>query len=161
MKTNNIDIGYRGQIEIKYVKNGTVIKKIVKHNQGTAVLFNFIANCLAGNSVDYLRPKFIRLFNAHDAGDFNATTLVTPSQISLLQDSINVTSNNDSYTTSFDFLVSEYNLNSDEYQAIALYAENNYNNLGNPSAYVILDEVAEVPEKTNVLVTWKMTITNI
>lgn len=49
-------IKYQGNVNIKLIKRGKVIKEINNHNDGTSQLFKFILDCLAGNYYPINRP---------------------------------------------------------------------------------------------------------
>lgn len=62
----NSTLAYNGQVKIELVKNKKVLKSINCHNEGTAELFRYIANALAGNTNSNSMPKFITMFECKE-----------------------------------------------------------------------------------------------
>ena len=60
MKSNTL--GYSGYVSIKIYKGNKLYKTINQHNEGTAELFRYIANALAGNTNSALMPRYIHTF---------------------------------------------------------------------------------------------------
>lgn len=59
-------IGYQGSISVSVKRGDKTILKRSYHNSGMPNLFRYIANVVAGNSANELRPVKIKLFNYAD-----------------------------------------------------------------------------------------------
>lgn len=84
MQNSATAISYRGDVKITTIKNGRAIKTNEYRNTGTAPLFSFLGNCLAGNfPVAYnLRPFKLKLLQLKNtAGYATAPTTISPADI--------------------------------------------------------------------------------
>lgn len=62
---NTSSVSYKGTVEVSYFKNKKCIRKQKFNNNGTAVLFSFLVNALAGNfsEISGKRPLYIMCAN--------------------------------------------------------------------------------------------------
>lgn len=77
-------ISYRGDVKVTLIRNGRAIKTNEYRNTGTAPLFSFLGNCLAGNfPVAYnLRPFKLKLLQLKETEKYSiAPTTISPADI--------------------------------------------------------------------------------
>jgi hypothetical protein len=144
-------INYTGTVTIKVVKNGKIIKKNKGKNAGLSPLFSFLTNCLVGNFVPKLSPKFIQLYNSADE-------LITLAEIPFSE--VNVyegSSSEESSIAAFKFLVPYASVTSGE----TIYRVNIKNDVED-MAELILPEGDQISLESgeNVIVEWEMEISN-
>ena len=68
---NNQSVNYKGIVKVSIVNGqNKTISTNTYHNNGTNNLFNFIANCIAGNYINHekYRPCKIALYRAAESG---------------------------------------------------------------------------------------------
>lgn len=177
-KTNGTSnsLAYRGDITIQLLRGKKVYKTIKTHNAGELPLFEFMANCLAGNYYPNKVPKFIRTFCYNDGmQDKETTKMLVPYSDLILEKNVDNVAD-PYYTVTMKFLIpfayimsaSESNRTTNGTNKICLYSnENSEENNGNPSASFILynedksDFDYILPDgKSNVLITWVMSLRN-
>ena len=161
------DISYAGEITVKILHGKKVVKSKKLHNNGTNLLFNYIARCLSGTYEEAYAPRYLRTF-------------YTTSEITDLYsfvnniDTTNVVSDCIPYGTvvisddavEFQFLIPSNVLNSNTINVLGMYSKDtlplNDTNVDNPMAYVVLGSGDEIDIQTgeNALVLWKMTLAN-
>lgn len=74
-------ISYQGNIKLSINRGNKTIMTKNYHNAGMPNLFKFLANCLAGNISEFMRPVKIKLFDLPGADTVNgveSTARVTP-----------------------------------------------------------------------------------
>ena len=74
-------ISYQGNIKLSINRGNKTIMTKNYHNAGMPNLFKFLANCLAGNISEFMRPVKIKLFDFPSADAINgveSTARVAP-----------------------------------------------------------------------------------
>lgn len=176
-------ISYKGLVKIEYMHGSNCIKSYTVHNDGTAELFRFIANALAGNFNKSMRPQFIHTFYcdrdeiriAEESTSESArnilwsverstcaynvplqTVQVRPAQISTTVNPLEKP-----YITEITFMI-PYSQIRDTSNIICLYNTSAFGSDVKPLAYIILPEDKELTIEglTNVAITWSMSVSN-
>ncbi len=170
---NTQSIGYSGKISISIVNGKRVISKQNYHNEGRLELFRFLANCLAGNLVEGLRPIQIKFFKYPANTSFNWTeavwndTSTAPKAVSpfIIYDAMPIVKANETTNTCtvvFHFRVPLSYL-TDDSNLIGLYSSNSSDDF-NASAWVIPDQPITLPENVvnnySLILEWTLSISN-
>lgn len=74
-------VKYEGNVQIRLVKDGRVVKDITKHNSGNIPLFLFLANCLLGQFQSTGIPNYITLGYYSEQDGVNTYTNLSSSAI--------------------------------------------------------------------------------
>ena len=139
---------YKGKVSVTFTKGGKVIYKNKGKNAGTTSLFNFFAQCMAGNYNDRLRPKFIKLMSFEDGESENITESYIPfSGLSV-----------DSTKTKFKFLIPFSSLKEGKVVAELQLYNDNRNML---ASYMIpKSEQYTLGSGESIVVDWELEISN-
>lgn len=179
MKSNTL--GYSGYVSIKIYKGNKLYKTINQHNEGTAELFRYIANALAGNTNSALMPRYIHTFyctkfdpityiwGADAVGNElygtskSTCSYNTPfSSVEVKYDQ-NINNGDGGYNTEYTFLL-PYNQISETTNVVCLYNSIGYGDNIVPLAYIKLDHddwlTLSDNNDANIVITWVMTICN-
>ena len=183
---NKVDtISYQGSISVSVVNGNRLITKKKYHNKGMPNLFRFIANCLAGNKTESLRPTKIKLFNYKDAKDVlpnnfewntawttdTGPTVISPYIIYDATPVIEKDSKSDAYNVILHFRVPLSYIAGDEINVIGLYPSNATNDYGDISAYYLMADLDKniwkpitidtVSANYSLIMEWELSISNI
>lgn len=156
---NNSTITYSGKVNIKVVKDGTIIKDSTTHNKGNSPLFYFLCCCLVGSYVETNAPKYIKLIK--EVGEDETLTPAIP----ISNQSTPTKDTNDNYQVSFSSIV-EGSIIGNETKVIGLnlYSQNNVTLDGSSGmATIMFSEPMETPldaNNTSMYVTWTMSFEN-
>lgn len=161
LKKTSASVGYAGNIEIKIIRGEKVVKTIKAKNEGKKSLFNFLAGCLIGNYDTNGTPKYIML--GHTDGDDTGTVAVSTNAIPYSGVSVEYQGGTGEGLARaiFKFLIPFSSIPKDEtINCIRLYNSDLIWN--NHCAYFILQPADEIVSdgKSNILITWTMTISN-
>lgn len=153
---SNSIITYSGKVNIKIVKDGTIIKDSTTHNQGNPPLFYFLCCCLLGSYVETNAPKYIKLIR--EGGT------LTPA-IPISNQSTPTKDTNDNYQVSFSSIVEGSIIgNKTKVIGLNLYSQNNVTlDSSNGMATIMFSEPTETPldaNNTSIYVTWTMSFEN-
>ena len=161
-------IKYQGNVNIKLIKRGKVIKEINNHNDGTSQLFKFILDCLAGNYYPINRPTWIIPYYLGKAGGegkppiFYAISLFIP-----INDARVIQQDDDSYMLSYKCLITQTQLAGiqNSINGLLFYSTSN---IGNGSTtqgsqaqnYSMIMEFGEPLSELNsdILITWQIKV---
>lgn len=147
---NDKTIKYVGTVKIT-ILNDKKPKPIIKHNAGTANMFNFIARALAGESVIGLEPNNIMLQNVTDSVEKNL--LYTP--VSYDSKPVIVNTDNSSSLTMTFFIPGTIVISGKINRLQLISAANN-----SVMATLTLDEEIEAIVGSNIKVEWILSISN-
>lgn len=83
---NTSSVSYKGTVEVSYFKNKKCIRKQKFNNNGTAVLFSFLVNALAGNfsEISGKRPLYIMCANNEKEVEEALENLFVDSNITII-----------------------------------------------------------------------------
>lgn len=83
---NTSSVSYKGTVEVSYFKNKKCIRKQKFNNNGTAVLFSFLVNALAGNfsEISGKRPLYIMCANNEKEVEDALKNLFVDSNITII-----------------------------------------------------------------------------
>lgn len=83
---NTSSVSYKGTVEVSYFKNKKCIRKQKFNNNGTAVLFSFLVNALAGNfsEISGKRPLYIMCANNEKGVEEALKDLFVDSNITII-----------------------------------------------------------------------------
>lgn len=166
---NSSYVTYFGDITVKVVDKKGVQKGKTKtfKNNGRWPLFSFLTTCLDGNydTAENMRPRFINLFHADDAGatvpnisddrlspeikefakEDKKRTLITYSYV---ENNISVPAEGEgqlgSSSITYKFTIPFAHINtSDDINMICLYSKENYNVYENPSAFFFVKDIED------------------
>ncbi len=168
---NNQSVNYKGIVKVSIVNGqNKTISTNTYYNNGTNNLFNFIANCIAGNYINHekYRPCKIALYKAAASGS-NIKSEYRVSNF-IFQDGAAKVKNINSDKTSgceviYHFRIPFVQLTSSENVVSAalwpsIFSENN----NEYSAIVNLNPVIEIPENVStnwtIIVDWTLQISN-
>lgn len=164
----NEPITYTGTVTVKSVRKGKVVSSKQFHNNGYAPLFIFLLQCLA-NTQSYLdRPTDCYAVNKSDTG----YTFVSGVGTSFANSSITVSKDSDNQPyIEYNFYLpyqSQYLNNS--VNAIVLFSQNGINSstiedngaVDTTKCSMIVDfgEALNITENTDIVVVWRLQITN-
>lgn len=168
-------IAYRGTVRIQFMKGDKVYRTIEQHNEGTAELFRYLANALAGNTNNTNMPKYIHTFNAEDPasdqGDnlygTNRSTCALNTPFSNVE--VRYDSALDGYNTEYTFMI-PYSQIWGTTNVLALYNTTAFGDSITPLAFIRLKHYDD-PDRnqwitvtdsntSNVVITWIMTVYN-
>lgn len=83
---SNTTLQYTGDVSIKVLRKGKVVRSIRNHNDGNAPLFKFILDCLAGEYHEENRPTWIVPFHTEEDKDYYSIPKIIPvNQFAVLQ----------------------------------------------------------------------------
>lgn len=157
---------YTGKIKIKYISKNKIVKSYRAHNQGQLSLFKFICDCLVGQYDDDNSPKYIQIFNSTTKEpEFSKNYCVTTAAIRH-NSAVSLVVNNVEAKALIKFLIPGGSLKSSTNfrgNVLALYNKNNYDDVSNPMAYVVLEEsesIGAIEADTNILIEWSLSISN-
>ena len=156
---SNSIITYSGKVNIKIVKDGTIIKDSTTHNQGNDPLFYFLCCCLLGSYVEANAPKYIKLIRK--VGEDETLTPAIP----IIKQSTPIKDTNDNYQVSFSSIVEGSIIgNNTKVIGLNLYSQNNVTlDSSNGMATIMFSEPMETPldaNNTSMYVTWTMSFEN-
>lgn len=159
---NKNRITYEGKVRVELYHGTKLYKTIESHNAGTAELFNFLANCLAGLYADAQRPYYLRAYsavieNGEISGDkTEITTTAIPARKVTPQ-----SRNANEAQTVFEFLIPAATLATGNANVLELYNSEYKNNRDKPSANVILETpISKSSGTSNVKVVWTLIVGN-
>jgi hypothetical protein len=162
-------LAYRGEVTVELVKGDKVYQVIRQHNEGTAELFRYLANALAGNVNTTNMPRYLHTFNAEnpetDQGDnlygTNRSTCALNVPFSNVE--VRYDSTLDGYSTEYTFMI-PFSQIWGTTNVLALYNTIAYGNAITPLAFIRLNEDqwirASSSNTANVVVRWVMTVYN-
>ena len=160
---NEAPLKYSGTVTIQTIKKGKIISSVTQHNTGTAELFKFLLNCLAGKWIPRACPSFLTLGTADESGHI---TYVTDNVVEALEKTVHI---NDSPYVEFRFLVPFKNTSKGRsYNRLLVYSDLNY-----PSGININEEVRPdysillplstpeiIQEDEDKLIIWQLSLEN-
>ena len=172
-------IAYKGSVRIQLLKGDRVYRTIEQHNVGTAELFRYLANALAGNVNNTNMPRYLHTFNAGDTqeevdlaqGDnlYGTNRSTCALNIPFSNVEVRYDSTLDGYNTEYTFMI-PYSQIWSTTNVLALYNTINYGDSITPLAYIRLkhnsdpdqDQWITVTDSntSNVVITWIMTVYN-
>ncbi len=164
--SSSTSITYQGNVTVKYVKNGKVIKKRKQHNAGTAELFDVILTALSGSLHTNRIPYYLLAFTTE--GKSALYKAAAKSSV------IKVDNQTNSITYTFTLPYAMFNLSTlsggKNINTLRLYGEShivhdNLENSTNPLAAVELVEDEQISYNdlifgVSVIIEWKMTFSN-
>ena len=156
-------LGYSGKVTIKLLHKDKVYKVIKGKNSGYLPLFEYIALCLSGTMNGQKAPKYIRTFSTLGSIPpiLNKPTIGSGIPYSSVE--INTSSDKEA-VASFTFLIpgSAFNKDSGITDTFAIYSQENYDKLNNPSVIYQFDNTffKDVDSDSNIVVVWEMGIKN-
>jgi len=169
-------ISYQGSINLSINNGKKVLVRKKYHNKGMPNLFRFLANCLAGNNSDNLRPVKIKLFyNKDTAATPNAFDWATASLTAvspyILFDSTPVIKENkeaESFEVTFHFRVPFSHISGDTIHLIGLFKSDATDDKQDVSAYYLLSEdnswtpidLSGVSANYSLIIEWTLKISN-
>lgn len=175
-------INYQGSISLSINNGKKVLMRKKYHNSGMPNLFRYLANCLAGNNSDNLRPVKIKLFYSKDTDTppnaFNwanawATTSLTAVSPYILFDStpyIKHTTDDESaeYVITFHFRVPFSYISGDTIHLIGLFTSDATDDKQDVSAYYLLSEndewspidLSSASTNYSLIIEWSLKISN-
>lgn len=155
-ETNSI--GYSGKVNIKIMRDSTVLKEFNNTNDGKLPLFRFLANTLIGVYSKSGTPKFVSLWADKDGGGYNMKSGMIP------YSSMTVVEEGNTAGASFKFLVPFASI---EPEAVISHIRIYNTDISDPNSPIAsvdldetLDETINVDGKSNILITWTMELTN-
>lgn len=159
---NKENIAYRGNVKIKVVRNNKVVKEINTHNEGSSLLFNFLAYCLAGKLNESERPNYIHLFNTKNE-PVEVTTITTPSTKTRI-----VTIDDGYIGTEYTFVIPAIYIKANKIVTqLRLYGAKYLNSINDYSAKIDLngDEQFSIDSSeqanTSILITYTLVVANV
>lgn len=158
---DNALLGYKGQVTVKTVRDGKVIKTKTIHNAGTKLLFKFLANCIIGNYYDNERPLYVKLFNVSSGNVPAENNQSTIDYIILNDNNKSVASATNSWSAYLEFVVPKYSFVSSAYNTICLYSNKTKGHLDEYCAIITLDEPETISSDDNLIIGWELTIENV
>lgn len=147
---------YSGEAILTLKHGNRTYKTIRKHNNGTRAFFSFILRCVIGGSLPEKRPGLLWLYS-EDTGS-PETVLSFPV---LYEGTSSVTTDDGSATVSYNFLIPDTFLQ--EQFTISGLRINALDSTGFTDkiyAEVDFDQTVRIESKTNLYITWKLTIGN-
>lgn len=170
------ELSYLGNVTIQYERGGKAIKSHALHNEGCLPLFRFIGSCLIESFNVNLAPYGVRLFQyeklAADTPEnniFNAeggaveiTTTIIP-KTDVVIETVNK-SDDKHVTAAISFLVPFSTLpEGSSANVMAIYNREKADSIYEPSAFLRITDSNKTitgDGKSNIRITWKMTISN-
>jgi len=168
-KKKNSNINYSGEVTVKILHGKKTVKTRKVHNNGTALLFNFLTRCLASQYEALFAPRYLRTFNVDNVAE--------------LEDFSNIDFNNDMISDALPFATVDVADNHVDFQflipnnllknsttsinLLGLYSQDrfvtNSDNVKNPMAFVKLidDDEISVASGENILIVWRLTLSNV
>jgi len=104
-------VAYHGRVKIEWMKGDKVYKTVEQHNEGTAELFRYLANALAGNINNTNMPRYIHSFHADNpieatGNDMYGTSRSTCAlNVPFSNVEVRYDSNLDGYNTEYTFMI--------------------------------------------------------
>ena len=156
-------ISYAGSVKIQLLHGNKVYKTINGKNSGSIELFKFIAHALINQYEPMERPKFLMLYYATLSSDEAVTTSATPHNAVRIEtgssEDIGV------YCDAiFEFLVPYGSLSGQTVNRLRIFNSNTVDIADPTAASVTVDlgnkEFTITDNKTNILITWTMRISN-
>lgn len=160
-------IKYKGNVNIKLIKRGKIIKEINNHNDGTPQLFKFILDCLAGNYYPVNRPTWIIPYYLGKAEEENPPILYAISIFIPINDAQVIKQDDDSYVLSYKCLITQTQLagRTEPINGLLFYSTSN---IGNGSTiqssqaqnYSMIMDFGEPLNELNsdILITWQIKV---
>lgn len=153
---------YTGTVQLSQYINGKKTLIYTKHNAGTNTLFSFFADCLLGDftiASSYRPTKVMLLNQTEKEGDIGFNYTSASGFVYMLKTPVK-TVKEDTVTVTFSFNIPREYLESQTFNCIGLFADNE-NNPQNPSAYFNYD-INEVPLSASsvLVVDWQLEIFN-
>lgn len=149
IKTASSGIAYKGRVEIQLVKGDQVYQAITQHNEGTAELFHYLANALAGTINTSNMPRYLHTFHAENPQSAEGDDLYGTNQSTC---ALNVPFSNvevrydkevDGYDTEYTFMV-PYSQIWGTTNVLALYNTIAYGNAITPLAFIRLKDTQQI-----------------
>lgn len=163
---SNSYIGYIGNVIIKEYKKDKLIKTSIGHNEGTAKLFKYVANCIAGNVNNSLMPSYINIFNDSEKNPSLNTLCgsIDNTHFSTVQvREYNDKELGDAYAAEFTFMIPA-NAAQQTISMICLYdiSRLTNTNVEQYMARIKLDSPIErsTSSTTNLVITWQLIVYN-
>ena len=147
-------IKYSGQVNIKLVRNGVVIKEYSQHNSGLSSLFSYLCYCLLSDYNSNNAPKYIKLCHVESDTITDRTTAIPISEKK-------VTPFGSNYRAQFQFTIPGVLIGNKTRQVVELYSQNNVSSDGNGLATTELqNEIPASTSDTTVYLEWEMYFSN-
>lgn len=173
-ETASSSISYKGNVTIKLVKGGKIIKSIKKHNTGCPELFKFLTECLVNLPNENSHPKYLRCFTFNDSGDDSPSmdnlgnnALIGDGYVSYTDaDSVeDSTTTTYTYKSIFRFIIPSTIIRSN-INVVAIYNVNKVNEQSNPSAFMQLTgkdiiSTNNLGAGISVIVIWEMSFQDV
>ena len=151
----NESLAYKGEITLTLTHGNKVIRSLKRGNAGKAPLFQYLMYCLTGTFYSNQAPRYLRIFNSEN-------NQVTTKEITMTG------------LPSYEFddssasAVLTFNLSSTvltqltDLKKFRLYSQDNLSitSINNYSAEVVLATAETITEGSNLVVAWKMTLSN-
>lgn len=145
---NGSAIAYKGRVRIQLLHGDRVYKTIEQHNEGTAELFRYLANALAGNTNNANMPRYLHTFHAKnnpltDQGDDLYGTNQSTCALNVPFSNVEVRYDSaiDGYNTEYTFMIPYSQIwggTVSPTNVLALYNSINYGDSITPLAFIRL-----------------------
>lgn len=170
-ETASSSISYKGNVTIKLVKGGKIIKSIKKHNTGCPELFKFLTECLVNLPNENSHPKYLRCFTFDDSGgspsmgNLGTNALIGDGYVSYTDADSVEDSTTTTYKSIFKFIIPSTIIRSN-INVVAIYNVNKVNEPSNPSAFMQLigDDIISTDNLgagISVIVLWEMSFQDV
>jgi hypothetical protein len=158
--TANNSIAYAGIVTLSQQVNTKKFTLAKMHNAGGISLFNFMADCIAGDfsNANVNRPKMIVLLNKDDSGNY--TLAENAEWVALLSNPERVYSLTEGIVR-YSFIIPYEQLAGSNFNAIGLYS-NKTTDLQNFSAVCHIDaeDISNLSKSSSLAVDWELHICN-
>lgn len=162
-------IGYKGELTLKVMHGNKVVKTIKQHNEGTALLMDFLVRCLGSQYDSELAPRYIRAFHTDKEGmqtDKECTirpiaTNFSPSYIENYKDEEEKALIKKGVVLTFLIPYSALDSRNTTLNRFALYGAKDYSGDKNDYlAWIKLSEGITMVPGESLMILWEMTLEN-
>lgn len=160
-KSTMASVGYEGSVEIKYLRGNKTIKTVKIRNKGTSILFKFLAKTLMGQYDATGTPRYIMLGNTTMEDGGPVSSVAIPYSGVSMEYQEDGSEGDGLARVIFKFLIPFSTIETGTViDIIRLY--NSTVEWNSHCAYITLldDEKITSDGKSNILITWTMTISN-
>ena len=144
---------YKGEITLTVTHGNKVIRSLRRKNTGKGPLFQYLMYCLTGTLYPNQAPKYLRVFNSDNNEITTQAIPVTGLPSYAFNDS------GASATLTFNLSSTIFTQLTD-LKKFRMYSQDNVRDISNYSAEVVLETAETLTDGSNLIVAWKMTLSN-